>query len=425
MFCQQQHRVWWLTPLLLISLLLLSACGGGGSNSAPSDTGNSGNSTSNNSDKNTNNSNNELPPAPARITNTRGALLDGELLYTHSTQAISEAVANPVAKAPPVMPIYDVDNYRLTYQTVDGEGRLTTASGVVVVPKKPQGFRSPLLSFQHGTIFYDREAPSNDKAATAPPSIIASQGYIVLAADYIGYGASLGTDHPYLRADASAASVIDFIVAARQWLAEQAIPTNEQLFLTGYSEGGYVTLVAQRELERQGTPLTAVVAGAGPYDLQYTLDTLLNTKAVLSALGGSVSKWLSSFRPATDYAAKYPGKIDEARVDTLLYFLIPQDSDVEFDKTFLMDWMAEDADALRANSVYDWQALSPTRLTHGRDDATVPFDNSNRALNAMRKRGTQDIELVECIAQPADHTNCIPPYGAALVTYFSSFANDL
>lgn len=403
-------RVSW---LLVCASLLLTACGGGGGNGTTSTSGQTS-LASNTADTST-----ALPPIPPRITNARGALLDGQLAKTNGLQESTAAISNPVSKAPSVIPLYDVKQYRITYQTLDGGGNLTTASGIIAVPQKPAGAKSPLLSFQHGTVFYDREAPSNDTVATSPVNIIASLGFVVVAADYIGYGASRGKDHPYLQKAPSAAAVTDFLIAAKQWLAEQRLPLNDQLFLTGYSEGGYVTLAAQQALEAAGIPITASVAGAGPYDLQYTLDELLSSKALLAAAGGA----LGLSRPAP--AAKYPGKVDEAMVDTLLYFLIPKNSDIKFSKTFLMDWMADDYATMRNNSLYDWQAKTPTRLTHGRGDETVPFGNSTRALEGMRTQGTANIELAECIVSPSDHTNCIKPYAQLMTEYFSTFARDL
>lgn len=400
--------------VLSVSSVLIGGCGGGDTVTAAANNLTNVTSSADASDVSA------LPLIPPRITNQRGALLEGQLLKTNTIPESTAAISNPAAKAPAVIPIYEVKQYRITYQTIDGSGHLTTASGVIAVPQKPAGAKSPLLSFQHGTIFFDKEAPSNDTAATSPVNIIASLGFVVVAADYVGYGASRGKDHPYLQKIPSGASVTDFLVAAKQWLAEQRQPLNDQLFLTGYSEGGYVTLAAQQALEAAGIPITASVAGAGPYDLQYTLDELLNTKAVLTSAGDYLTGLFS--RPV---ANKYPGKIDEARVDLLLYLLIPKESDVKFSKTFLMDWMANDYTTMKANSLYDWQAKTPTRFTHGRDDTTVPFGNATRALVSMTANGTPDIDLVECVVMPADHTNCIKPYAQTMLEFFSSFARDL
>ncbi len=140
---------------------------------------------------------------------------------------------------------------------------------------------------------------------------------------------------------------------------------------------------------------------------------------MLAAAGGA----LGLSRPAP--AAKYPGKIDEATVDLLLYFLIPKESDIKFSKTFLMDWMANDYATMKRNSLYDWQAKTPTRLTHGRGDVTVPFGNATRALEGMQTKGTPDLDLAECVAAPSDHTNCIKPYAQTMLQYFGGFVQDL
>ncbi|MFN3785493.1 MAG: alpha/beta hydrolase family protein [Thiothrix sp.] len=399
-----------------LAMALLTACGGGGGTTDTANATNPSNATTS-----VNSTLNAVTPVPLppRIINTRGALLDGKPLKTHDISA-NRAAANGAAKQIPALaPVYATTLYRLTYQTVDAQGQLTKASGVLVLPQKPAGSKSPLLSFQHGTIFYDREAPSNDLSATTPHNILASLGYVVAAADYVGYGESRGKAHPYLQREPSAAAVVDFLTAAHQWLAEHRFPLNEQLFLTDYSEGGYVTLAAQQALEAAGVPITASVAGAGPYDLQYTLDQLLSSKAILA----STRSALGLRRP--EVAAKYPGKFDEALVDTLLYFLIPKNSDIKFDKTFLLDWMADDYVTMRHNSVHDWQARAPTRLTHGRGDNTVPFGNSTRALESMRLRGTPDLDLAECYATPPDHSECIRPYAQFLTDYFRNFARDL
>jgi dipeptidyl aminopeptidase/acylaminoacyl peptidase len=144
---------------------------------------------------------------------------------------------------------------------------------VVAWPLKPPGAPSPMLSFQHGTRFTDSEAPSRNSGSDPILLALAGIGYIVVITDYIGYVASANEVHPYLHAQGLAASIIDMVRASRQLLARHNIATNGQLFLTGYSEGGYATLAAQKEMEQnlpQEFPLTASMAAAGPYDMSAT-----------------------------------------------------------------------------------------------------------------------------------------------------------
>ena len=42
---------------------------------------------------------------------------------------------------------------------------------------------------------------------------------------------------------------IDHLAFSKKWLGQQNIPLNSQLFLTGYSQGGYVTMAMHKALE--------------------------------------------------------------------------------------------------------------------------------------------------------------------------------
>jgi hypothetical protein len=85
---------------------------------------------------------------------------------------INEALQAPDSRSPPLTPLYDVINHRLTYRTIDARGRDIVASGLVSVPVKGAGAKSPVLSYQHGTIVKDAEAPSNH--ATADEAAVVS-----------------------------------------------------------------------------------------------------------------------------------------------------------------------------------------------------------------------------------------------------------
>lgn len=197
--------------------------------------------------------------------------------------------------------------WRLEYTTLDANGSEVRASGLISVPQKPAGSTSPVLSYQHGTIFRDAEAPSNNAVPGEVAVVLASLGYVVVAPDYVGFGASRGTPHPYLMSTPTAAAVIDLLTASKVWRAQNQVADNGQLFITGYSEGGYATMAAHRALQASGSPhladLRMAVVGAGPYDVQATLDGLIDLvrreQPVLGALinpgflrnlGGSVQR---------------------------------------------------------------------------------------------------------------------------------------
>ena len=86
-------------------------------------------------------------------------------------------------------------------------------------------------------------------------SVFAAQGYVVIAPNYAGYDTSSLTYHAYLNADQQSKDMIDALVAARNALPIAATPSttdNGKLFITGYSQGGYVAMATHRALQAQG-----------------------------------------------------------------------------------------------------------------------------------------------------------------------------
>jgi len=97
--------------------------------------------------------------------------------------------------------VSDVSCYKLTYKTPDASGALINASGLVCLPATRSGGR-PVLSYQHGTIFQDSDAPSSFSTSSEGllGAVFAAIGYIVVMPDYIGYGDSTALMHLFLHA---------------------------------------------------------------------------------------------------------------------------------------------------------------------------------------------------------------------------------
>ncbi len=391
----------WARTFFVAGLVSLTACGGGDSKNEGGGSGN--------------------PPPPA--ISGAGELKSAALLNTITPTQITEALAKDHSKVQGIVPRYAVTSYRLEYLTSDAQGREVRASGLVSVPVKAAGAKSPVLGYQHGTIFKSEEAPSNNAVGSEVSVVMASLGYIVVAPDYVGYGVSKGVPHPYLLSAPTAAATLDLLTAARTWRGQGNAADNGQLFLTGYSEGGYSTMAAHRALQASNAPerqaLRMVVVGAGPYNVQATLDGLVDVVRQEQPVIGALID--------PGFLRYLGGSVQREVRRLLLRALLPEDADVSFDNQFIDNFLADDVRTVaRVSSVYDWKPQVPVRLYHGRDDRTVPYASSVTTLQAMRAQGAGDlVSLTDCPAVPASHIGCVPPFLNFMLGQLAPLAQDL
>jgi hypothetical protein len=104
-------------------------------------------------------------------------------------------------------------------------------------------------------------------------AFFAARGYIVVAPNYAGYDTSTLTYHAFLVADQQSKDMIDALTAARSALpAGSQVTDNGQLFITGYSQGGYVAMATHRAMQAAGMTVTASAPMSGPYALEAFVD---------------------------------------------------------------------------------------------------------------------------------------------------------
>src|SRR5215471_12675316 len=185
--------------------------------------------------------------------------------------------------------------YHLTYQTVDPKGNISPASGALMVPSSGNdtdctGAR-PIVLYAHGTTT-DRkfDLAQLDAADSAEgvvlAAVFAAEGYIVVAPNYLGYDISTLGYHPYLIAAQQSKEMIDALTAART-----ALPTSDaasstdggKLFITGYSEGGYVAMATHSAMQSAGMSVTASAPMSGPYTLSAFGDAIFQGQVNASA----------------------------------------------------------------------------------------------------------------------------------------------
>jgi len=319
---------------------------------------------------------------------------------------------------------------RIVYKTVTPDGRLIDASGVMAFPNdKAAGSSSPMFSYQHGTIFQDSQAPSLSFSPDPVLMVMAGSGFAVALPDYVGYATSTGEIHPFVIAENLAAATVDMLRATRQLLSNQAILTNGQLFLAGYSEGGYATLATQKEIEQNLSSeftITASMPGAGPYDMSGTAQSLvgLATNPYPEFLGfvfKAYDHWYGWDSINSAFQSPYNTVIatgfDGSMSETNLHAALSTDSATLFNSTFRNDFLGSGQAAIKAdlakNDIYDWAPNTPTHLFHGVDDTIVPYANTTNASTAMAAAGSTSVTVVNCTTvapTPRGHTECFWDY---------------
>lgn len=302
---------------------------------------------------------------------------------------------------------YGIKAYRLEYTTTNTDGKSIKASGALIIPSVPTPI--PLISMQHGTITSESDAPSNfgsNSEAYSFGSVFASQGYIIAAPDYIGYGASKALPHTYEQRNGLATASLDMIRATRDFLSDQQINWDKRLMIAGYSEGGYATMSLQKKIEEEtGSEFNLVASscGAGAYDKPAFMKQIINEKSSGVGYINRLYLWvLQTYdqiygldRSASAYFKEpYASQVAAQGKDATINVSLNQAFSDSFkkgindgtDKAFLA--------AVQDNDVHDWKPRTPTRLYHGDADEIVNFLNSQNAYDAMKKRGATNIELI-------------------------------
>ena len=318
---------------------------------------------------------------------------------------------------------YDADFYKVTYYT-SLNGSKVLASGLLGIPKNMPTIPA-LLSAQHGTMFSDADAPSNFPSTFSGFELGASAGFVTLIPDFIGYGESKDLVHPYYDMQSSAATVVDMIKATKYYLESEKIAINDKLFLMGYSEGGYVTMAAQKEIEtnkNHNLTITAAAEGAGGYDLTTMLAKVasVQTYATPSFLALFIQSYNTTYsfnRPLTDYfmpayAAKIPALLNGSKTREQIDEELSTSPSALLNTAFfssLSNPAAESAFKTKivANSFPDWYPVSLTRLYHGTADEAVFFETSQTTYDRFISAGSKQLTLTP-IPNGTHTTSVIP-----------------
>lgn len=324
-----------------------------------------------------------------------------------------------------------------TYETVDPYGLSITNSALLILPVGTNG-PLPLVSEQHGTAVLKSEAPSQPGHGDIWASVFASYGYAVVVPDYLGLGWSPGYQ-AYLHAQSEATCAVDALRAGRFLCASNNVTLNGQLFLTGYSQGGHVTMAAHRELEAFHTnefTVTASAPCAGPYDLGgATIGSMLTNSAYpipwvfslvtaaylpIYQLGDTLEELLAS-----PYRGTLPPLLDGTHTDSQLAAAMPADPIAILRPDFQADFRTNASNpfrqALTDNNTYSWTPKAPVKMFHCTGDQVVVFANAEVAYQSFTNSGASSVSIVDPGA-PAqlDHEGCWAPSLQGVLTWLEA-----
>ena len=176
--------------------------------------------------------------------------------------------------------------YKVTYASVVPEldNLPTVASGLVAVPETGLA-DMPMVAYQHGTVFDRNSVPSRPDQSMETRIMIArfaAQGYVVIGADYFGRG-DFDLPDSYLVKESAQQANLDMLDAAKSVLAALGV-TPSHTFLSGWSQGGWATMVFLERLEGLGVPVTAAAVASGPVDVALSVNRWLNNPQPIDAV---------------------------------------------------------------------------------------------------------------------------------------------
>lgn len=361
----------------------------------------------------------------------RGDVVRVELQQTYTVGELNQLAAGFDI---PLSARYGAAVYVMEYMTVDVKGELIMASGAVVVPQPVLGSLA-MVSFQHGTSVRRVDVPSaGGTDGVLVGLLFSSDGYLSVMPDLVGLGSSPGF-HPYLIADVSASAVIDHLFAVLQWSMTQSWDISGEVYLAGYSSGGYTVLAAQRALEegyRDTFPIVASAPMAGPYDLSGTMLNLILQEEpypqpyYLPYIMLSYNEAYNFFERPSDflrspYDVTLPPLFDGTHSGSEINDAMPP-IPIHIVRQDVLQAVEEDPDhpflqSLRENDLTNWSPNSPTRLYHCASDELVPIENSRIAAQRFGDVAT----LIDPSPQ-SGHYNCAFIAIAGTRAWFNSIA---
>ena len=357
------------------------------------------------------------------IFSDRGDLISFEYIDSNDSESIQEQLDTQFGPSFAPEALYDIHMYAITYETIDQFGNIATASGLVSYPDDINS-AYPIISFQHGTQIRRNSAPSmngfNDLILW-----LTTSGYIFVEPDYLGLGVS-EILHPYHLKDVTASSVIDMLRASKFFCNELSeIQFNDQLYLAGYSEGGYATMATVKEIEENLSDefnITVSFPMAGSYDLSGVMVELMLSEEYYPDpfyLPFFILAYIEKYSLDTldvfflsQYASILPDLFNGEHSGGYINSFLP-DIPIHIMKPTVIDEFSTNMNypfrlALEENDLYDWTPENEMYLFHGIIDERVPYQNSVVAYNQFILNGSENVYFETLSESYGGHQDAAP-----------------
>jgi dienelactone hydrolase len=308
------------------------------------------------------------------------------------------------------------------YNTQGGAGEATNATTALLIPAGTDAActgERPILIYAHGTATQRNfnMADTRNPDALDVSAFFASQGYIVVAPNYVGYDRSQATYHPYQNAEAQAIDVVDALRAVKSVLSSTGAVASGKLFIAGYSQGGFVAMATHRAIERD-YPGEFTVTGSMPMSGSYSLTNFAKTvidgnvnlgaTTLIPLIVTSYQKSYGSLyqRPADFYELPYattvetwfPSLLNEGAQAALLPgnlfdkgdgqpFLIRNETRDALRDDFRLHRASPFRQAILQNDLLNWTPRAAMALCGASRDSMVYFSNTIEATTYFATRG--------------------------------------
>jgi pimeloyl-ACP methyl ester carboxylesterase len=293
------------------------------------------------------------------------------------------------------------------------------------------------LSIQNGTLAEHSKAPSKhlESSMFLLMQAMASLGYIVVIQDNIGFGASEAYIHPYHVKSLFQSTVRDMLIATKEMAESGAYPfqLSGELFLSGYSLGGWASLVSHRHLEKDpidGLTLMGSFCGAGAYNLLDMKDYLVEQTdykqpyyLALLLFGfqsvGAIQDDLSLFF-SEPYDSRIPDLVDGKHSPGQINSQLTNNISELLSQGLLSEFNSHPDYAplkktLSENSQHAWINVAPVHLFHGDADKQVPFAMSENLYDDFQDLGVGPDKIQFVPLEGADHSSGALPMFFALL----------